>query len=157
MINIYCDGACSQGGDWSGGAAMLVEDGGHVVYAASIYEPKTTNNIMELRAFIMALEAVKELKKDDPIIVHTDSAYIYNAITQKWIDNWQRNGWLTSKKDPVANQDEWKAIIILLNELQNKIQIAKVQAHKDNVYNNVVDKLAVEARMNKKGVKGGVL
>ena len=27
---------------------------------------------MELRAFIMALEAVKELRKDDPIIVHTD-------------------------------------------------------------------------------------
>ncbi|MEZ4833520.1 MAG: RNase H family protein [Caldilineaceae bacterium] len=40
----------------------------------------------------------------------TDSNYLRNGIT-KWVHGWQRNGWRTASKQPVKNQDLWKALI----------------------------------------------
>ena len=61
---------------------------------------------MELTAPIMALEALKR-----PVVVHlyTDSTYVRNGIT-KWILGWERNGWLTSAKQPVKNVDLWQRL-----------------------------------------------
>lgn len=66
----------------------------------------TSNNRMELTAPIMALEALTR-----PVLVHlyTDSTYVRSGIT-KWVLGWERNGWLTSAKQPVKNVDLWKRL-----------------------------------------------
>ena len=69
-------------------------------------EASTTNNRMELLAAIAALEA---LDRPSRITLVTDSAYVKNGVTG-WIHGWKRNGWKTSTKKPVKNEDLWRRL-----------------------------------------------
>ena len=97
---------------------------------------------MELMAPIRALGKIKKASK---IIIYTDSTYLKNGITI-WIKNWEKNGWQSANKKPIKNKDLW----VMLNEL-SKVQIVEwkwVKAHTGNKYNEMADKLAVEAIRN---------
>lgn len=139
---IYTDGACSQNGTWDGGWAVVVVADGEVISEFGGHEKETTNNRMEMLAFIGALEYAKNLPVQN-VSIHTDSAYVSNAFAQRWIVNWIKNGWKNSKKEPVKNKDLWEKIISY--EIP---KIIKVKGHADNLYNNRVDKLAVYWRDN---------
>ena len=41
----------------------------------------------------------------------TDSSYLANAIGKGWLDGWQRKGWRTASRQPVANRDLWERMI----------------------------------------------
>lgn len=137
-ITIYTDGACSGNPGPGGWAAVL----SYKNYQKEISgnESDTTNNRMELFAAIAALEALKEPCMVD---LYSDSAYLCNAILNKWIDNWQRNNWRTSAKKDVANVDLWERLIKQLNI--HKVTIHKVKGHADNAFNNKCDSLARKA------------
>ena len=137
-ITIYTDGACSGNPGPGGWAAVLIY--GEHKKEISGAEKETTNNRMELTAAIMALEALKERCA---VTVHTDSAYLCNAFEKKWIMGWQKNGWQTSAKKPVENQDLWKRILVLTNEHQ--VEWKKVKGHSDDEYNERCDALARKA------------
>ena len=77
------------------------------------------------------------------IEIYTDSALIVNTFNQKWYENWERNGWKNSKKEPVANSDLWKEILGLYRV--QRVQIIKVKGHGNNIFNNTADKLAQAA------------
>ncbi len=95
---------------------------------------------MELNA---ALQALKALKERCDVKLHTDSQYLKRAFTDGWIDKWRSNGWMTSARQPVKNQDLWQA---LWNETRkHSVQWIKVKAHANNKLNNRVDQLAVSA------------
>lgn len=66
-------------------------------------ELATTNNRMELRAAIEALNALNGPRR---VLLHTDSKYVMDGIS-KWMHNWKQRGWKTSAKKPVKNQDLW--------------------------------------------------
>ena len=66
-------------------------------------EPNTTNNRMELRAFIAGLNALKERCE---VEAHTDSQYVQRGVSE-WLAGWKQRGWKTAGKKPVANQDLW--------------------------------------------------
>ena len=101
MIKVYTDGACKvnpgQGG-W--GALILENDTTREIYGG---ESNTTNNRMELMAVIKALELLRE---QNDITIFTDSTYVQKGISE-WIINWKRNGWKSSNKKSVKNQDLW--------------------------------------------------
>lgn len=135
-ITIYTDGACSGNpgpGGW--GAVLLWGDHHKEIYGG---EPETTNQRMEIKAVIEALKAVKVKGWD--ISVHSDSAYVVNAFQQKWLDNWQKNGWKNSKKEPVANQDLWQELLSLTRN--NRVQLKKVKGHAGDEWNERCDELA---------------
>ena len=99
---------------------------------------------MELSAVIEALRVIATVKELDgqDIIVRSDSQYITNAFNDHWLDRWQRNGWRTSKKTPVENQDLWKE---LLRETENRsIRWDWVRGHSGDPMNEKCDQLAVE-------------
>ena len=134
-VTIYTDGACSGNpgpGGW--GCVLIYKD---VPKKMSGYSEKTTNNQMELFAVIEALKALKE-----PCFVdlYSDSAYVCNAFLQKWIDNWQQNGFRTANKKPVQNVELWKELITLCKVHQ--VTFHKVKGHADNALNNECDRLA---------------
>lgn len=142
MIDIYTDGACSQNGTWDGGWAVVIVEDGVAINSFGGHESETTNNRMEMLAFIGALGYIKAANyRVSDVTIHTDSAYIVNAFAQRWIVNWQKNGWKNSKKEPVKNKDLWERIIEF-----NLPKINKVKGHADNEFNNMVDKLAVQWR-----------
>ena len=41
--------------------------------------------------------------------MHTDSQYVRNGIT-KWLIGWKAKGWKTAAKEPVKNEDLWRAL-----------------------------------------------
>ncbi len=137
-VTIYTDGACSGNPGKGGWGAILICQ--EVKKEISGAEKETTNNRMELTA---PIEALKRLKKSCKVKLYSDSAYLINAFSKGWIDNWQKNGWKTSDKQDVKNRDLWEKIYEYTQK--HDITWIKVKGHSDNVYNNRCDKMAVEA------------
>lgn len=154
-LSFYTDGACSstnKGGGWSCLAVEKTDEGNENLLSVQTgHEELTTNNRMELRGFICALETINSLNtyEDAELSIYTDSAYIVNCINQKWYVNWRNNGWRTSDKREVKNQDLWCNIIALYIRASNQyrnLKIIKVKAHESNKWNNAADLYAVKAR-----------
>lgn len=103
-VSIWTDGACS-GNPGPGGWGVVMRYNGHE-RELSGGEPDTTNNRMELMA---AIEALSALKRSCEIDLYTDSQYVRGGVSG-WMDNWKRNGWKTSDKKPVKNEDLWRAL-----------------------------------------------
>ena len=135
QVTIYTDGACS-GNPGAGGWGAVLMYGIHKKELSG-KECNTTNNRMELQAAIEALRILKEPCKVD---LYTDSAYLCRAFTDGWLTNWQRNGWLNSKKQPVENKDLWQVLLTLTQTHQ--VNWIKVKGHSDNEWNNRCDALA---------------
>lgn len=137
-VTIYTDGACSGNPGPGGWAAVLqYKDASREISGA---EAQTTNNRMELVAAIRALEALRE---NCSVELYTDSAYLHKAFEEKWIDRWVANGWQTTSKKAVENQDLWMDILKLTDK--HEVKFIKVKGHSDNEFNNRCDKLAREA------------
>lgn len=135
MIKIYTDGAC-KGNPGKGGWGALIQLGGESI---EIFggELNTTNNRMELIAVIEALDKVKV--EPSRVMVFTDSTYVQKGISE-WILNWKKNGWRSSNKQPVKNQDLW----MRLDELKQGMTIEWnwVKGHAGHPENERADFLA---------------
>lgn len=141
-VEIYTDGACSPNPGTGGWGAILVAlDHGRQTKELSGGERDSTNNRMELMAAIRALQTLKQPSK---VTLYTDSQYLRNAFTQGWLENWQRNGWRTAAKKPVANEDLWRELLKL--DALHTIRWEWVMGHAGHEYNERCDQLAVQAR-----------
>ncbi|MGE5676184.1 MAG: ribonuclease HI [Mycobacterium leprae] len=145
-VTIYTDGACS-GNPGPGGWGSILLYGEHRKELSG-YEPKTTNNRMEIMA---AVAALRVLKAPCRAHVYSDSAYLVNTFKQGWLDNWQRNGWINSKKDPVENQDLWRELLDAMRP--HVVEWHKVKGHADNPNNNRCDELARQAIKDQHGLE----
>lgn len=156
MIRIYTDGACS-GNPGKGGLGVVIlktEENGesYVVNSFGIHYDNTTNQRMEISAAIAGLQElftnylISIISTNDTIEIYSDSAYLCNAFNSHWIDNWTKNGWVNSKKQPVANRDLWEKLLSIIEQLEpNQVIFCKVKGHNGDKYNEMADKLAVAA------------
>ena len=138
----YTDGACS-GNPGPGGWGVLLQafSDSKVVKEREISngERLTTNNKMELRAAIAALEI---LDRTSEITIITDSKYVMNGI-QTWLAGWKKNNWKTASKKPVKNEELWKRLDLLCE--QHEVNWKWVKGHAGDMGNERVDKLARSA------------
>ena len=138
-VTIYTDGACSGNPGPGGWAAVLVYGENHKHISGG--EKYTTNNRMELKAAIKALQALNQPCEVD---LYSDSAYLVNAHQMGWLKKWNSSGWVRGKeKEPVQNIDLWQAL--LEQENRHTVHWHKVSGHAGVEYNELCDKLAVEA------------
>ena len=125
----FTDGACS-GNPGPGGWGVLLQarNGDTVLKERELSggEALTTNNRMELLAAISALEA---LERASSITVVTDSAYA-----------WKMNGWKTSAKKPVKNEDLWHRLDAA--QEQHDVTWEWVKGHAGHPENERADELA---------------
>lgn len=159
VIQIYTDGAYSSKTNIGGWALISVPESvsnNNELYKFyhqdSGWEKDTTNNRMELYAMAKALQYARGLlsyadNNVQHITIYTDSAYIANAFRDKWFNKWRNNGWKTSKKTPVLNQDLWEVILSHYELNEYYITIEKVSGHAGNKWNELADQLAVTARI----------
>jgi ribonuclease HI len=133
-VVIYTDGACSGNPGPGGWGVVLSWQGKEKELYGS--DPLTTNNRMELMAAIQALEA---LRRPATVTLYTDSKYLLDGIT-KWITGWQRNGWLTSAKKPVKNDDLWRRLVRAMDG--HEIVWLWVKGHAGDPGNERADALA---------------
>lgn len=144
MIEIYTDGATSNNGynNAYGGWAFIAVQNDSIIQMGKGFVENTTNNQCELIAIINACYYAQKI--NEPAIIFSDSAYCVNCYKQKWYKNWINNGWLNSKKEPVANKGLWEKLIPFFED--SNYSFEKVKGHSTNKYNNMVDKMAVEAK-----------
>ena len=133
-VEIYTDGAC-RGNPGPGGWGVLLIAGKR---RKELYggERNTTNNRMELRA---AIEALNALNGEQNVILHTDSKYVMDGLNN-WLPAWKKRGWVTAAKKPVKNRDLWQA----LDEAASRHDVRWnwVRGHTGNAGNEQADALA---------------
>jgi len=134
QVEIFTDGAC-KGNPGPGGWGALLRMGPHEKELSG-GEPETTNNRMEMRAVIEALTA---LKQPCDVTLYSDSKYVIDGIT-KWIHGWQKRGWVTAGKKPVANAELWREL--LASAKPHSINWNWVKGHAGHPENERVDQLA---------------
>jgi ribonuclease HI len=143
-VRIYTDGACRGNPGPGGWGALLMT--GDQEKELSGFEAHTTNNRMELKAAIRALEA---LKRPCTVELYTDSQYVKNGITT-WMADWKRRGWRTADKKPVKNIDLWQELDVLA--AGHRIHWHWVRGHTGHAENERADQLAnaaIDAALNR--------
>ena len=136
-VEIATDGAC-KGNPGPGGWGALLRSGG-IERELSGGEPLTTNNRMELMA---AIEGLRALKRPCRVKLSTDSRYVLDGLT-KWVAGWQRNGWKTASRQPVKNDDLWRALIEAA--APHRIDWVWIKGHAGHPDNERADRLASDA------------
>lgn len=155
-VAIYTDGACSGNGqsDARGGWAAIVALAGSDVHRELCGGERggATNQRMEIRAVV---EGLKALERPSRVTVYSDSSYVINCMKDLWYLKWRGNGWLNSKREPVANRELWEELLDTVEGNGHRITWEKVDGHADQkrghisneheVFNQRCDKLAVSA------------
>ena len=144
MIEVYTDGAC-KGNPGPGGWGWVVPDGPW----ANGAEAESTNQRMELMA---ALDALRNLPGEVEVV--SDSTYVVNCFRDGWWKGWLKRGWKNSKKEPVANRDLWEPLIELYREREDELSFRWVKGHAGDEWNDVADRLAVEASETQRSRSG---
>lgn len=160
IIEIYTDGACSGNpgkGAWSCivynkdkktiyEAYVGYEDGYDGIHAETYKD--TTNNRMEIKGLLKALELSISVYKDKVCLIYSDSAYCVNMFND-WINNWAKNGWTNSKKEIVKNFDLVKKLYEYKKIDFPNFQVLKIEGHNsNNIGNELADAYAVSAKDN---------
>ncbi len=133
-VYLFTDGACKGNpgiGGW--GALLRYKQHEKELFGGQIH---TTNNRMELQAVIEGLQAIKY---PCHVVVYTDSKYVQQGM-QSWLSNWKKNGWLTSNKQAIKNQDLWQRLDELVS--QHTVEWMWVKGHAGHDDNERADRLA---------------
>ncbi|MEO5625977.1 MAG: ribonuclease HI [Dokdonella sp.] len=138
-VEVFTDGAC-LGNPGPGGWGALLRFGAREKELSG-GEAQTTNNRMELMAAIAALEA---LKRPCVVALTTDSQYVKKGV-EEWMARWRANGWRTSDKKPVKNQDLWERMSAAL--AGHRVSWHWVKGHAGHAENERVDVLARDAAL----------
>lgn len=138
---VYTDGACTNNPGVGGWSYVMVpthgDDAGITV--ASGGQLHTTSNRMEIIAIVNALSKLINDSYDNTVLMYTDSKLIVDVVNNHRID-----GWIDSNFKGVKNQDLW---LKLYKQLCNiDVVMHWVKAHDNNVYNELADRLAREAK-----------
>lgn len=103
---------------------------------------ETTSARMEMQGVI---ESLKWPRVKSSLRIHCDSAYVVNCIEDDWLTGWRKKGWMTSRDEPVKNQDLWEEMEELI-KWHHAVRLLKVKGHSGDQYNELVDTLAGTAR-----------
>lgn len=139
---VWTDGSFKDG---RAGYAVISEES-QINYGP--VEP-ATNNRAELTAILKALEIYSER----PLIIHSDSRYSIQTLTE-WLPNWKRRygsdptQWRTASGDLVSNTD----LLIKIAPLLKNVKLIHVRAHQGNHFNEMADRWANAGRMCSKDV-----
>lgn len=140
MLNIYVDGS-SRGNPGAGGFGVVIINNNKLEYAFNEQFNNVTNNQMELRAIIHALELIKEKYPEEEVIIYSDSAYCVNMCND-WIWTWSKNDWKNSKKQRVENYELVRKIWKFVSMEFPNFQIVKCSGHSGIIENELADRLA---------------
>ena len=142
-VDIFTDGAARGNPDGPGGYGAVIK---YVNSEGKLFEKElsagyklTTNNRMELRAVIAALEC---LNRRCEVTIYSDSQYVVKAFTEKWLEGWKKKGWKRSGGE-LLNLDLWKRLDRLT--AAHDCTFCWVKGHAGHPENERCDRLATSA------------
>jgi ribonuclease HI len=134
-IAIFSDGS-SWTGDRSGGWAWLAIDAFDGELESCGFASDTTNNRMEMTAWIEGLTSIYDLFGAIDVLMYSDSEYVGLGAMDR---NRNRN----------KNADLWTRLDGAV-DLHSYVEFVHVRGHSNHPYNERVDKMAGLARREKK-------
>lgn len=136
-IEVFTDGS-SRGNPGPGGYGIVLKFGEKEKVISKGFR-LTTNNRMELMAVIDALSLITS--NQYPIHIYSDSKYVIESITQKWVWGWKQKGYKNKK-----NADLWEKYL----ELHPRFNLTFhwIKGHAGHPENERCDALAVEAALS---------
>jgi len=146
LISVYTDGSCDNTkGIGSFGYVITAKhrNKNHLKKYSSKKYVDTTNNRMELKAIIKAMESIDVGHNID---IYSDSKYCVDGINQ-WLDGWLRKGKLKSK----MNYEIWERFMEIREKHRQGgtiLNVTWVRGHNGNEFNEMADKLANVGRLN---------
>jgi len=142
---VYTDGACKANGKPGAVAGVGVywgpDDPRNV--SRRVRGSPSTNNVAELEGIEDAIDAIvaDAALTCRRVVIVSDSKYSIDCLTT-WYDGYCRRGWVTTKGDPVMNQEMIRRIHA---KLTPNIVFAHIRGHMDHIGNIMADKLATSA------------
>ena len=143
-IVVYTDGGALGNPGPGGYGVVIIPPEGDPQELSGGYR-RTTNNRMELMACIVALE---HLDGALPILLHSDSRYLVDALNKRWVYGWEKRGWHKADGSPAKNPDLWQRLLHRLRMLQ--VTFRWVKGHAGHTWNERCDQLAGEAMAGSK-------
>lgn len=150
-INVYTDGSMLPAPRRGGLGIVFVteaDDGNWRVDEFSVPGYRaSTNNQMERRAVIEALEALARgfapvsLDGYRKVVVRTDSQVLVDGYRYARFV-WPSNGWMTREGNPVVDKQEWKTLIKAADRVGIPVEIEWVKGHRNSPHNKMADRLA---------------
>jgi len=137
LIEVFTDGS-ARGNPGPGGYGVILRYKGKVKELSGGFR-RTTNNRMELLAVITALEQLNT--KTIPVKIYSDSKYVIDSITKRWVYGWVKTGFKDKK-----NKDLWMRF--LKAEQGFNITYVWVKGHNGHPENERCDVLAVTAALS---------
>jgi len=151
-MDIYTDGSChNQNGKLmpAGWAFIVVHPTSEerILAYKTGYMDNATSQIAELIAAFEAIKSANLPTMVEIVNIHSDSSYLVNCFLQRWYKKWEITGY-----SGIKNEHYWRPLIALVHKMRKesniKVHFIKVKGHNGNKYNELADKLAVEARKN---------
>ena len=143
-VTLYSDGSARGNPEGPGGYGTVLQ---FVDAKTTLHEreysagyKKTTNNRMELMGVITGLGA---LTKPCEVTVISDSKYVTDAFNAHWVDNWKKNNWRTSTRQPVKNKELWERLLKAMEP--HSVTFEWVKGHNGHPENERCDRLATTA------------
>lgn len=134
MINIGVDGACKGNpgvGGW--GVSIFEDDRYHNGMCGG--DMTTTNNRMELTAFLEACKLLDDERPSDRVTIWLDSTYVLKGCTE-WLRGWRQKNYKN-----VKNADLWRDIAEL-RHVWLECEMKWCKGHRGNIFNEKADELA---------------
>lgn len=144
-IRVYVDGSSDNCKTLTGGwAAVILIPGKRAKTISGFIKPPTNNQVAELTAAVKGLEYVAQRRLRGQVEVISDSRYVVRGITE-YEATWRLRGWKTSNDKPVKHRELWERLLKLDSE---DVIWKHIRGHKGNVFNEMADCAASQARTN---------
>jgi ribonuclease HI len=148
-INIYCDGACSPNPGKSGTGMAVYQQTTLTELWYGLHQANGTNNTAELNGLLEAFKYAKPyIEQNKQVQVLSDSKYSIDCIT-KWAKGWKTKGWTRGKGEEIKNLAIIQEAYQLYQQLKSNLTINHVKGHANIEGNELSDRMAVIARVQK--------
>lgn len=139
--HIYIDGS-SRGNPGKGGWGLVVmnEDETSIIMYMNVQDEGVTNNQMELKALLAALQFAEDNPRHS-YVIYSDSAYTVNSYNE-WLRGWACNNWKNSKGLIVENLAIMQALYPYRCRSFFNAYVVKCSGHSGDVGNELADALA---------------
>jgi len=137
-VTAYTDGACEPNPGPGGVGVVLSRKGSRREFSRGYR--LTTNNRMEIRAAILALESLKE---PCAVVLYSDSKYLVDSINQGAVFRWGQSGWKRPNGKRVPNSDLWQRLLDLCQV--QEVDFRWVAGHSGEPGNERADSLSYAA------------
>lgn len=129
-VNIFIESSVKGTKRKNGVVGFVLEAGEEEKYTLTQFG--TVADVTENQAQLLALKyALKRVNDKSSLRIWTDNTYMAAAFEQGWIKGWLERDWTTAKGKEVANKEEWKDILEMLEEKDPFFEIDKPHTYKN--------------------------